>query len=190
MIDCDRAREAAPELALDVLDGEERARVLAHVESCPSCRRELRDLTATVDALLGLAPPVASPVMRMARPRRTRRWVAGAAVAAAFAILLGVVVVDATSHRPATRVALVSPSGAPVGYVVVGESHLETWVERPVDATEVGCRFTMADGRVFVVASFTLHRGTGWWKVDRPEAEVRTLELVDGDQVVAIARFA
>jgi hypothetical protein len=190
MIDCDRAREAAPELALDVLDGEERARVLAHVESCPSCRRELRDLTATVDALLGLAPPVASPLVRTARPRRPRRWVAGVAVAAAFAIVLGVVVVNATSHPPADRVALVSPSGEEVGYVVVGASHLETWVERPLDATEVGCRFHLADGRVFMVTPFTLHGGTGWWKVDRPKAEVRTLELVDGDQVVAIARFA
>jgi predicted anti-sigma-YlaC factor YlaD len=190
MIGCDAAREAAPELALDVLDGAERARVLHHLESCPSCRAHLRDLAGTVDALLGLAPPVASPEVRTARRRRPRRLAVGAAVAAVLAVVLGTVVVKVTTGGPpAERIALARPSGEPVGYVVVGGRHVEAWVERPLDATAVGCRFTLADGRVVLAGPFTLHGGTGWWKVERPEAGVRTLELVDGDRVVAIARF-
>jgi hypothetical protein len=191
IIDCETAREAAPELALDVLDGKERARVLAHVESCPSCRGHLRDLAGTVDALLGLAPPAPAPAPVVVRPRRAHRVAALVAVAGALVALLGVAL-NATAHRGPERAALVSPSGQRIGYAIAGRGTVDTWVERPVAATEVGCRVRFADGRTALLGPFPLGGGMGWWRSRLPGGgEVRTLELVDGGgNVVAIARFA
>ena len=36
---CDEARELAPELALGIVDGEERAEALRHLSACADCRR-------------------------------------------------------------------------------------------------------------------------------------------------------
>ena len=51
----------AAELALGVLTGRERAQALAHLDHCPSCREEVRQLTATGEGLLGLLPSVEPP---------------------------------------------------------------------------------------------------------------------------------
>jgi hypothetical protein len=48
------------ELALDVLPGDRRTALLAHLEECPNCRHLLDRLSGTADALL-LAGPVAAP---------------------------------------------------------------------------------------------------------------------------------
>ena len=53
---CDEARAAAPELALGMLDGEERARVLAHARGCPACRAHLDELAVVAQELLTAAP--------------------------------------------------------------------------------------------------------------------------------------
>lgn len=53
---CEAVRELLPELAAGVVSGEERARALAHLASCPECRRELDEVTAVLDGLVLLAP--------------------------------------------------------------------------------------------------------------------------------------
>jgi hypothetical protein len=50
------------ELTLGVLPGDERATVLAHLNSCERCQAEAERLTLTADALLQLAPEVEPPV--------------------------------------------------------------------------------------------------------------------------------
>jgi hypothetical protein len=55
-VSCTTVREAAAELALDLLDGDERAAALAHLETCPACRDEVASLTRAADELLLLAP--------------------------------------------------------------------------------------------------------------------------------------
>src|SRR5580658_841235 len=50
------------ELALGVLPGDERAVVLAHLESCERCQAESERLTLTADTLLQLAPEVEAPL--------------------------------------------------------------------------------------------------------------------------------
>lgn len=55
---CTEVRNAASELALDMLGGEERAAALAHLENCASCRREVAALTEAAEELLVLAPEV------------------------------------------------------------------------------------------------------------------------------------
>lgn len=51
-----------PELALGTLTGEERARALEHLRSCPRCSDELRKLNELGDELLLLAPSAEPPV--------------------------------------------------------------------------------------------------------------------------------
>jgi Putative zinc-finger len=92
---CERVRELAPELALGIADGEERAEALEHLGACADCRRYLEELSTTADELLLLAPEQEPPVGFEARvvdqiaPRkRRRRWgivTAGAATAVAAA---------------------------------------------------------------------------------------------------------
>lgn len=53
---CDESRAAAPELALGVLDGEERAQVLAHARDCPACRAHLDELAVVAGEILTAAP--------------------------------------------------------------------------------------------------------------------------------------
>jgi hypothetical protein len=87
---CDALRHVASELALDMLNGEERAAALGHLETCGSCRVEVALLTDAAEALLLLAPEVApsagfdqrvvARIERLAAPgeavtvRIRRRW--------------------------------------------------------------------------------------------------------------------
>ena len=50
------------ELALGILPGDERARMLAHLEGCERCQVEAERLTATADTLLHLAPEIEPPL--------------------------------------------------------------------------------------------------------------------------------
>jgi hypothetical protein len=98
--DCAKIREALPELALGIADGEHRAFALEHVAGCPDCRRELEELSTVADELIALAPErepppgfenrvldrldVRQPTRRPAR-RRLRRFAFAAAVPAVAA---------------------------------------------------------------------------------------------------------
>jgi Putative zinc-finger len=53
---CDEVRELAPELALGIVDGEERAEALRHLTGCADCRRAVEDLSEVADDLLMVAP--------------------------------------------------------------------------------------------------------------------------------------
>jgi len=53
---CDEFAEVAAELALGVLTGRERARALAHLDGCESCREQVRELSMAGDELLALLP--------------------------------------------------------------------------------------------------------------------------------------
>src|SRR3954452_6455327 len=99
---CVAFRELAPELALGIADGKERAQALEHLAGCAECRRHLEELSVTVDELLLLAPERETPVgfesrvaEKISPPRRERRWwqrplaLAGTAAAAA-AVAAGV----------------------------------------------------------------------------------------------------
>lgn len=59
---CDQVREDAPELALGLLGGEERARALGHLVECEACRAHVRALADIADELLELAPRAEPPV--------------------------------------------------------------------------------------------------------------------------------
>jgi anti-sigma-K factor RskA len=58
---CDEFAEVAAELALGVLTGRERARALAHLDGCETCREQVRELSMAGDELLALLPPAEPP---------------------------------------------------------------------------------------------------------------------------------
>jgi hypothetical protein len=95
---CDETRELAAEIALGIVDGEERAEALRHLSTCEECRRAVDQLSQVADDLLVVAPveePPAGFESRVVdamglrkRPRRrlSLRWLAprvGPALAAA-----------------------------------------------------------------------------------------------------------
>jgi hypothetical protein len=103
---CEEVRELAPELALGIVEGEERGRALEHLVDCPDCRRRVDELAEVADELLLLAPHKEVPVGFESRvlgrvlpappPRRRRRRLAlvltpAAAALAAVGITLAIV---------------------------------------------------------------------------------------------------
>lgn len=60
-MECSRLHDLAPELALGVLDGAERAEALAHLERCAKCHADVASLTELGEQLLLLAPEVPPP---------------------------------------------------------------------------------------------------------------------------------
>jgi hypothetical protein len=91
---CREFRETAPELALGIASGDERARALEHLAGCTECRRRLEELSALSDELMLLAPEREPPVgfeTRVAERLgpRTKRRRARVALAVAAAALVG-----------------------------------------------------------------------------------------------------
>jgi hypothetical protein len=90
---CEETRELAAELALGVVEGEERGRALQHLADCPDCRLRVEELSEVADELLLLAPHreppvgfesrVLAEVLPKPQPKRRRRWRLVAAPAAA-----------------------------------------------------------------------------------------------------------
>jgi hypothetical protein len=94
---CEQTRALAPELALGIADGAERAQALRHLAECAECRRLVEELSAVADDLLLLAPDHEPPagfesrvlerVAPAPRPRRRRRALLFPVAAAAAAAL-------------------------------------------------------------------------------------------------------
>jgi hypothetical protein len=101
---CQETREMAAELALGIVEGEERGRALQHLADCPDCRAEVEKFSDVADDLLLLAPHREAPVGFESRvlgellpaPQRKRRRrlrlvlapVAAAAAAAGITLAL------------------------------------------------------------------------------------------------------
>jgi hypothetical protein len=105
---CDEVRELAPELALGIAAGEQRARALVHIATCTDCRTLVEELSRAADSLLLLAPPKEPPIgfeahaverVRGLRPGR-RLKIALAAAALVLASVGGTAaVMNSTSSR-------------------------------------------------------------------------------------------
>ena len=154
-LDCERLREIAPELALGIADGEDRARALEHLAGCATCRAHVERLAAVADELLVLAPSAEPPagfeerVVAATAPAGAQRsrfgrfalpaFAALAAAAAGAAIVWALGDGDrelADSYRETLAVAngeyfdaapLEAPGGAKVGYVY-GYQGRASWV--------------------------------------------------------------
>jgi anti-sigma factor RsiW len=210
---CDELADVAAELALGVLTGRERAEALAHLEQCPSCRENVRQLTTTGEELLellptieppagfetrvmdrlGLTPATAQPETR--QPGRTRRLLTVAAVVAG----VGGWGLHAATSSPATSplssAALLTASHQSAGtiYVYNGASRwLYMSVDMPSGDGTVVCQLVSADGHVTTIGSFQLTHGYGYWGSPEPSAagQPATARLIGPDgTVLATATF-
>ena len=102
---CEETREMAADLALGIVEGEERGRALQHLADCPECRAAVEKYSELADELLLLAPRreppvgfesrVLSEVLPAPKPKRRRRLrlvlAPAAAAVAAASLTLGVV---------------------------------------------------------------------------------------------------
>jgi hypothetical protein len=131
VLTCAEVRELAPELALGILGGAERAEVVLHVNGCARCQAYVGELTEAADVLPQLVPEVEPPAGFETRTlhrfgddrRRTRRrWIASiAAVAAAVAILSVTVVRVIEAGDDATGTAArATATGVPVSVAMQG----------------------------------------------------------------------
>jgi hypothetical protein len=115
-------RDLTAELALGIVDGEERAEALRHLSTCAECRHEVEQLSQVADELLVLAPVREPPagfesrvVKAMGLERRPRgrlarwltpRWLAprlGPALAAAAVTAAALIAVYQDDRQTADR---------------------------------------------------------------------------------------
>lgn len=219
-LSCAECMELSPDVALGIAVGEDRARVLDHVERCRSCRDELKSLGDVADTLYQLATPVDPPdgfasrvataisaqsppehrVRVFSRTAR-RRYVRPLSVAAAALLAAGVGVGGwlaaggGPGSVPAVETASFVSGHETVGQVMVvpGEA---PWMSVAVHihsaTTAVRCEVETAKGALWTVGTFDVKGGHGYWAAPLPYGlAVRGAELVmPGGRVVATASLA
>jgi hypothetical protein len=201
---CDDVRMQAADLALDIVDGEERAALLGHLSSCPTCRDEVRSLGSVADRLLRAVPAEEPPrgfedrvMARLAdqpRPltrRRSRLVLAGLGAAAA---LIVVALVGAALLRPGgdTREAvMVSTDGEVVGEVTLTNDPAGILVAvpgwEPAENRPYGVRVRLDSGSNVELGTIELDGGYGGYGLgDIDPGDVRRVELLRTDNGEAI----
>jgi hypothetical protein len=201
-ISCAWVRERAPELALGVLHGGERAETLLHVAGCARCQALVTELTEVADAL-PLAVPEAEPSpgfggrvvaamggdRRRARRRRILTLAATAAAAAIISVTL-VRVIDAGRDLPRQAAAPVLRSvpmraieGNPVGRVVVSggsPAALLVNVDYAVADGEYRLELVHDGAKPSRLGTISVVDGRGSWRGTSPMvAGGNTLAMVD-----------
>lgn len=190
---CEELRELAPELALGIADGEQRAEALRHLAACQACRRAVAELAGLADDLLSLTPGREPPLGFESRviarlkpgrlpraPRRALRvlaaGVAGAALTAAGLLAAFEDERDLASRYRETleraggeyfdAYSLRDRDGAEAG-LVFGYQGPGSWilvaVERGQRSAVDRAEVLTADGRRLPLRAFRLQPGTGTW---------------------------
>jgi hypothetical protein len=140
---CEQLADVAPELALGVLTGRERADAFAHLDRCASCRQLLNSLSGVTDELLrSFAPSVEPPpgfearvLQAMTPPRvRQRNTIPALAAAACVALLVGIAVLVGGSRQAFAAAEMRTDSGQVVGWIYVDDDslgmNLPGWAEQ------------------------------------------------------------
>lgn len=175
-VSCDECREWAPELALGVLDGADRASALAHTMTCAPCRAYVDELATTADSLL-LAGPEAEPpfgfearTVALLRPAQVRRpgrlrWFAAAAAVIVAIATAGVVGRSTAPREPLRSASLFAADGTSVGRVFLYGDARGSWcfvsLSSPSARGEYDVRARLRDGRTVVVQRFAVSAGRG-----------------------------
>ena len=185
---CEEVRRLAPEIALGIADGEDRARALEHASGCPRCRRRLDELSELADDLLLLAsvreppPGLESDVLARLQeewgrsPRRGSRPASLRAVASIAAVLVAVGAAlagmyvatdddreDASLYRRALREA----DGSYFGALPLRDS----------SGRRGGLVFGYAGSPSWLLVLVDATSGTGRWDVELRTAKGRRLRL-------------
>jgi hypothetical protein len=162
---CEEIRAMAPELALGIAVGDERARALEHLADCPACRRHLEELSSLADELLLLAPTQEPPggfetrvLEELQRPSEPRR-------------------------RPTRRALIPAFAAAAAAAVTAAGMWLAFSEERDL-ASEYRDIFSQADGRYFDIKPLTApggaEAGTVFGYEGRPSWVLITVEASEG----------
>lgn len=186
---CAEVRELAPELALGILGGAERAEVVFHVNGCARCQAYVAELTEAADVIPQLVPEVEPPpgfearVMRALGEgdRRTRRrWLAAVASVAAAAVIVSVTVVRVVESNDDTQGALPSvttvrqapvavsmeggAAGAPAGWAYVSNGHgVAVSVDYGSGSGSFGVRVEPSGGSAETIGTVNVESGRGSW---------------------------
>jgi hypothetical protein len=116
-LNCAEVRELAPEMALGIVGGPQRADALQHASECGPCRALVGELAEAADALPLLAAEAEPPpgfeervlsALKAPRRRSRRRVAAGLAIAAAAAAIVSIVgvrIVESTQETGTSRTA-------------------------------------------------------------------------------------
>lgn len=213
MLACGQFREFAPELALGILPGAERAAAITHLEGCAACRAHLTPMAVLGDDLLSLVPGQEPPSgfetrvlhrlrpRRSARPRRIGLLVTAALVIAAVAGLGGSTVDAVGRHDPARAVAQPLRTGtfALHGHDA-GQIFLYTgdpaWVYMAVNTDhpteKIICQLRRTDGSLVTLGEFPAWNGYGYWgtplRLDPTSVTEARLLAADG-AVLATSRL-
>lgn len=203
---CEQVREIAPDVALGLLTGGERAEALAHLEGCEACRAEVASLAVAADEVLLAAPEATPPAGFDARvlaalvaqreaaeregtdtvpARRHRRWRrawVGAAAAAVLVVVGGLAALVGSDDAPdpsapePSAVATVAMRGNQGG--VVGEATMTG--SRPVQVV-----VDMPDWDD-LVERWGEEPAGGYWLVLETRDGARTMqEIRDGQEEAA-----
>jgi hypothetical protein len=129
-MDCADLADVAPELALEILAGAERAAALTHLEDCVACQQLVDTLAADADRLLMLAPSAEPPagfqdrvltsltqVVRPVAPRARRTSRATALLAAAACVAALALALSLGPSAGHAEAAMRTPAGEVVGHV-------------------------------------------------------------------------
>jgi hypothetical protein len=116
-VGCPEVRELAPEIALGIVSGPQRADALQHASECGPCRVLVGELAEAADALPLLAAEAEPPpgfeqrvlsALKAPRWRKRRRVAAAVAVAAAAATIVSIVgvrIVESTQETTGSQAA-------------------------------------------------------------------------------------
>jgi hypothetical protein len=216
---CQEVRELIPELAMGVASGEARARGLAHLAGCAECRRELEDVSSTIDELVLLVPEAEPPagfdsrVLAALDEHAPRRRVRTVLVAAAAAVLVGAfgagvtwwqtaddrVVADqyrdvlSIANGSYLRAAEMTIEGANAGNVFAYQGD-PSWVFVTVEDVRSGTydvRVVTTAGRTHWIGSCTVQNGAGSWgtTLDVPIRNIHRVEMYHSGRPTMVAAF-
>ncbi|MHA6792389.1 anti-sigma factor family protein [Pseudonocardia bannensis] len=210
--DCEHYRDSAPELALGMMTGRERAAALTHLQCCPACRALVEGLTRIHDRLRALIPD-AEPQpgfesrvldrLHPVRPTAGRRMAAAIAVAVVL-LGLGWAFVANTAPGPPGAVAAgqrsvlfaaLTTKGREIGqaYAYPGEpSWLYMYLEAGRPGGMVTCTLLFRDGTGMTSDPIPIVAGDAFWGGPAPvdRTMLTGLQVTDeAGQVIATGRF-
>jgi hypothetical protein len=198
-LSCSEVRPLAPDVALDLLAGAERAAALDHLAGCAGCRLEVEELSSVADSLLALGPEVApspgfeaavlarmeaeqaplSPGEAPAAGRR-RRWVRPLLVAACLALGAGLLLGAPRPDPGVRRATFIAADGRPAGEVVITEGdpdHMTCTVDHSRFTGAYTVELVLRDGTRREVGGFDVQDGGAAWATPLP---------VDDDRIAAV----
>lgn len=202
----------APDVALDLLSGDERAAALEHLGSCAGCRLEVEELASVADSLLVLGPSIPpSPgfdVAVLARMEEEgspppplgltvrRRWVRAVLVAACLVVGGGLLITAPRPDPGVRRATFLDADGAAAGTLLVAEGdpdQMTCTFDDPRFRGEYTVEVVLDDGTRREVGTFTVEEGTSTWGAPLPvdDDRIRAVEVLSpGGTTRAQARLS